>query len=44
MFITHNDFRVFVVIDILHEVSMSFLFRSNLEFNFTTYIIIRLIK
>lgn len=44
VFITHNDFRVFVVIDILHEVSMSFLFRSNLEFNFTTYIIIRLIK
>ena len=28
---------VFVVINILHEVSMSFLFYSSVAFNFTTY-------
>ena len=30
---------VFVVINILHEVSMSFLFYSSVAFNFTTYLI-----
>lgn len=37
MFIAHTDFRLFVVIDILYEVRMSF-FILGIAFNFTTYL------